>query len=286
VLECEEVDAGCVRLGTLPPSLQAALLREVFAPGAEGVCGGLVEGRRVRGAHGKPYEPTGTILTDWSGLGLHGNHVVAPFDPTQQSAAATLLGAVRAAAPSLPAATRERLSTFEPSSVRVAFETMGGRSIPNGATLCGWSTDRLRASGRDGALKLVVLLGTAQSVTEGFKYRKADKEALELPLKPGDMLLLHDAARDWVSAVTSYTAATTEPSAAGCPFDFAHLSLLDLRGFERAKPAEYAKLLAPQRPKQGEGSYKWMQCGYKVVRRASEQGASPEIELRASGCAD
>ena len=49
-LKVEEVDeGGCVWLGTLPPALQAALLREAFAPGAVGVCGGLVEGRRTRG---------------------------------------------------------------------------------------------------------------------------------------------------------------------------------------------------------------------------------------------
>ena len=69
---------------------------------------------------------------------------------------------------------------------------------------------------------------------------------------------------------------------AGCPFDFVHLSLLDLRGLERAKPAEYAKLLEPPRPAQGDASYKWMQCGYKVLKAASEEGAraAPEIELR------
>ena len=44
-LDVEEVDSGLVWLGTLPAALQDALLRESFAPGALGVCGGLADGR-------------------------------------------------------------------------------------------------------------------------------------------------------------------------------------------------------------------------------------------------
>ena len=120
-----------------------------------------------------------------------------------------------------------------------------------------------------------------RQVTEGYKYKKSDKAALEVPLQPGEMLLLHDDARSWVNAVTGFQASGNEAPAASCPFDFVHLSLLDMRGFERDKPREYAKLLEPPCPKPGDASYKWMQCSYKVAQAASgEGGAGPEIELQ------
>lgn len=276
-LSAEEVDGGCVWLGTLAPEVQGALLREVFAEGAVGVCGGLVEGRRVRGAHGKEYSPQGTTHTDWSGLGLHGSHTV-PYDHTKHCTLAGVLAAVRAAAPSLPEATRAELAQLEPSVVRVAYETMAGRTIASKGSLCGWSSDRLRANAKDGSLKLVMLLGTASSVLEGYKYSRDDAEALTVPLKPGELLLLHGDARSWVSAVTGFTAGT--PPSETCPFDFVHLTLMDLRSFARAKPAEYAKLLEPASPRPGDASYKWMQCGYTVTKAAAGDGELPSIELR------
>lgn len=283
-LSVEEVDEGCVKLGTLPAALQVALLHEAFREGAVGVCGGLADGRRVRGAHGHSYEPVGTATTDWGGLGLHGAHAVR-YEP--RGAAAALLAAVRAAAPALPAAARARLEAFAPSCVRVAFETMGGRTIAPRGSLCGWSTDRLRAGGGDGALKLVLLLGRAESVRESFKYARADEEALDVTLRPGEMLLLHDDGRAWLSAVTAVTGAAPaapEPQPAAeaggqPPFDFVHLSLLDLAALEAAKPKEIERLLAPPQPAPRDPSWKWMQCGYQVVAPAKPPHA-PTIELR------
>ena len=133
VLEVQEADDGCVWLGTLPIELQDALLREAFLPGAKGVCGGLQSGRSIRGAHGQPFEPEGKTTVDWSALGLHGAHTIR-HEPARAGATATLLAAVRAATGELPAKARERLAAFDPSCTRVAFETMGGRSI--GPTVC------------------------------------------------------------------------------------------------------------------------------------------------------
>ena len=282
-LEVAEIEAGCVWLGTLPSDVQRALLREAFVQGATGVCGGLVEpNERVRGAHGAYYEPVGVQSVNWSGLGLHGSHLV-PYEqlPIAGSAAADVLGAIRGVASELPEATRARLDSFVPTSARVAFETMGGRSI-NGknGSLCGWSTDRLRTN-TDGGLKILVLLGSSD-VKESFKYTKRDQEALDLTLSPGDVLLLHDDARAWVSAVTGVTPRKADGTT--CPFDFVHLSLLDLRAYKKAKPNEHARLMSPERPTPRDGSYKWMQCRYLVTRAAAAaEGEAPEIELSSNG---
>ena len=177
--------------------------------------------------------------------------------------------------PQLPAATRAALNAFDMTSLRLSFETMGGRTIQGtNGTLCGWSTDKLRANGTDGGLKVIVLLGAAE-VRESFKYTRGDKDALDVPLNPGEILLLHDDGRAWLSAVTGYT-----PKAASgrdaCPFDFAHLSLLDLHSFRQAKARELDKLVTPPLPSPHDGSYKWMQCTYTVAAA----GDSPKIELR------
>jgi hypothetical protein len=285
-LEVAEVDAGCVRLGTLPARLQEALLREAFPKGAVGVCGGLIEGQRVRGAHGGYFEPAGVATVGWSDLGLHGNHLVS-LETTRGAAAEAVLDAIRAAAPQLPAETRSRLEAFEMTSVRLSFERMGGRTIRGkSGSLCGWSSDKLRAGGSDGGLKVIILLGSAE-VCESFKYSKKDKEALDVPLKPGEILLLHDDGRAWLSAVTSISACDAEQRDAGpgqgrSPFDFAHLSLLDLREYRRAKPLDLVKLLVPERPEPRDGSYKWMQCTYSVLKAADMGEDSPVVELRGS----
>ena len=169
-LEVAEVDAGCVWLGTLPADLQAALLRDAFPVGTRGVCGGLVEGERVRGAHGEFFEPTGVANVSYPDLGLHGCHLVACDEVAlpRESAVTAVLEAIRAVAPQLPATTRAALDAFDMTSLRLSFETMGGRTIPGtNGTLCGWSADKLRANGTDGCLKVIVLLGAAE-VRESF----------------------------------------------------------------------------------------------------------------------
>ena len=270
-LRVETIDDGCVRLGRLPPTLQAALLREAFQEGAKGVCGGLAEGGCVSGGHGADYHPVGTSTTDWYGLGLHGCHAV---DYVEGGAAASVLAAVRAAAPALPAAARERLDAFEPSCLRTAFESMGGRRISPRGSLCGWSPDRLRTGDDDGTLKLMVLLGGAESVRESFKYSKADREALHVSLRPGEILLTYGEARGWVSAITAHTPGDAESDE---PFDFMHLGLLDLRQFAASKSKNYARLLAPPRPKPLDHSWKWMQCAYTIAAICDD--GSPVIEL-------
>lgn len=287
-LEVREVDAdGCVWLGTLPPALQAALACEAFAPGAAGVCGGLVKGQRVLGAHGQTYEPVGEASVPWGGLGLHGSHAMR-WSPADGGAAGAVLAALHAAAPRLPAAARDALRRFEPSALRVSFEAMGGRSIGASGSLCGWSGDRLRGGAADGTPRLLVLLGSAESVIESFKYTKSDEESLDVPLRPGELLLLYGEARGWLSAVTGFTPALSSKADAGAglgvPFDFAHLSLLDLRQYEKSKPKEFGALLTPPRPSPRDSSYRWMQNTYTVQTPGTvEDGrvvAPPTVELR------
>lgn len=207
---------------------------------------------------------------------------MVPYDSMHESgAAAAVLATIRAAAPALPAAAQAKLEEFMPCCVRVAFETMGGRQIRPASSLCGWSADKLRANGGDGGLKLLVLLGDASSVTEGFKYsRRKDEQALEVPLRPGEMLLLYGEARSWLSAVTGYAPPKGRAKESGGPFSFVHLSFEDLRNYAKAKPKEYGKLLRPSHPSAGDGGYKWMQFSYTVRKAPSGPGGLPVIDLR------
>jgi hypothetical protein len=281
-LAVSHIDDGCVWLGTLPPPVQAALLREAFPPGAKGVCGGLATernaGASVRGAHGALYEPKGVSTVSWTELGLHGNHLV---EHAHGDACAAVLAAVRGVAAQLPSAARARLDAFVPDAVRIGFESMGERSIGKGGSLCGWSADHQRADKADGGLKLVVLLGSAKGVTDSFKFSRqdSDADALHVPLAPGDMLLLYDSGRSWVSAVTGFERGV-EPSPA-LPFDFAHLSLVDLRRLRAAKtgPAQMRLLSQPTLPTPKDAGWKWMQCTYTVVHCAHYAAATPTIEL-------
>ena len=161
--------------------------------------------------------------------------------------------------------------------MRVAYEALGGRSIKG--SLCGWSADRLRANASDGGLKVLLLLGSAQTVVESFKYSKRDRQSLDVPLRPGGILLLYGEGRSWVSAVTGCAPSTADHSPT-VPFDFAHLSLLDLRAYARAKPSEYQKLMKPTKPSPRDGSYRWMQCAYTVKTAwQPASGTPPAIEL-------
>lgn len=207
---------------------------------------------------------------------------MVPYDSMHESgAAAAVLATIRAAAPALPAAAQAKLEEFMPCCVRVAFETMGGRQIRPASSLCGWSADKLRANGGDGGLKLLVLLGDASSVTEGFKYsRRKDEQALEVPLRPGEMLLLYGEARSWLNAVTGYAPPKGRAKESGGPFSFVHLSFEDLRNYAKAKPKEYGKLLRPSHPSAGDGGYKWMQFSYTVRKAPSGPGGLPVIDLR------
>ena len=73
----------------------------------------------------------------------------------------------------------------------------------------------------------------------------------------------------------------------GCPFDFVHLSLLDLRKFAEAKPQQAQLLLRPPHPTPADLAYKWMQCSYTVMTAAAVGGgAPPAIELRGREPAD
>ena len=103
-------------------------------------------------------------------------------------------------------------------------------------------------------------------------------ESLDVTLKPGEMLLLHGAARSWVSTVTGWSPGAPGGGGSGpsAPFDFAHYTLLDLRAFERSKRRAHERLLNPPPPSARDGSWKWMQCSYTVLSPAGEDPSQPE----------
>ena len=266
-LVCEELSEGLLRLRRLPRALQDRLLAAVFPVGARGVCGGLWDRAtgRVEGPHGAAWPVEGVRTVPLSGLGLHGRHCLE-LPGAGGAAVAAVLGAAAAAAPAL-------LRAFAPDCLQVAFETLGGRRLRAGQTLCGWSRDGDRAGARDAAPKVCVALGAA-TVTRSYKYSREDRASLDVELAPGDVLVVSGPARQWVSAVSA-----VRPGADPAPFDFAHVWLADHRPLRRARPDVYRRIHDPPTPRVGDGEYRWMQSTYTVVTEAREE-AGCVLEVR------
>merc|ERR1719160_984889 len=170
-----------------------------------------------------------------------------------------VLNAIKKAAPP------EVLKDFSPDSVRVTFETMHGRTIRQGQTLCGWSRDNDRVDDNDKSPKLCIILGSAK-IWKGYKYKKEDRESLDVDLSPGDVLVLYGPARTWVSAVNGF-----DSQKAPAPFDFAHVWIQDHRRLQEKRPH-------PPQPVSGGNEYKWMQYAYTVLdKRNSNDEVMVEI---------
>jgi len=200
-------------------------------------------------------------------MGLHGSHC-ADLSAVGGIPDAILLQ-VRSAA---KGPMRTALESFAPDTARVAFETMHGRKIRSGQTLCGWSKDGDAVRGNGPDVKLLVMLGSSK-VTIGFKYDKADRESLDIDMMPGDILVLYGPARTWVTAVCGVQ---TQQGGAQSSFDFAHIWLCDHRPLKRSRPEVYDRLHNPAMPKQGDMSYKWMQYKYEVISSATQQ---PRVKI-------
>jgi len=203
-----------------------------------------------------------------SEIGLHGNHCTGWSEVGQIPT--SILSQVRNSA---RGPTRSALESFTPDTVRVAFETMHGRKIGNGQTLCGWSKDGDAVQAANPDAKLLVMLGSSK-VTIGFKYDKADRQALEVDLMPGDILALYGPARTWVSAVCAVQTGVGRT----CPFDFAHIWFCDHRPLKRARPDVYERIHSTAMPRPGDMSYKWMQYTYEVVGPSGD--GEPEVMVQ------
>lgn len=132
-------------------------------------------------------------------------------------------------------------------------------TIPEGQTLCGWSKDGDRADDNDKSPKMCIILGSAK-IWKGYKYRKEDRDSLDVDLSPGDVLVLYGPARTWVSAVNGF-----EPQETPKPFDFAHVWIQDHRSLQQKRPDVYEKIHHPPQPVSGGNEYKWMQYAYTVL---------------------
>jgi len=270
-LTCEKICDGLMKLTGLSQEVQDLLLQSAFQCGAVGVCGGLWDAKKqcVDMGLGEPLQgmyPQRVTLTD---MGLHGSHVLN-WDSVG-SKTYEVFEAIRASVPD-----PKILQNFEPDCIRVAFENMRGRTIRKGQTLCGWSRDNDRSSNSDCSPKVLLVLGKSK-ITRGFKYAKEDRASLDVPLSPGDILLMYGDARQWVSAVTGYE----DFEEADGPFDFIHMWFLDHRRLKLERPAVYNSIHCPHVPRQGDAEYKWMQFAYTLGAERSEKGF-PEVELHDS----
>jgi hypothetical protein len=268
-LSCEKIDDGILKLTGMSPDVQSKLLRAVFPPGAQGVCGGLYDGRsgKIEVGRNKDWSVKDGAEVPWSELGLHGHHSVQ-MNELRGIIVEKVLNAIKKASPP------EVLGDFSPDSIKVSFEMMHGRTIREGQTLCGWSKDGDRADDNDKSPKLCIILGSAK-IWKGYKYRKEDRDSLDVDLSPGDVLVLYGPARTWVSAVNGF-----EPQKAPAPFDFAHVWIQDHRSLQQKRPDVYEKIHHPPQPVSGGNEYKWMQYAYTVLdKRASESDDQVMVEM-------
>jgi len=263
-LRCEVIDEGLYKVSQLPKAMQNELLAAVFPLGAHGVCGGLYDQKTGRIEVGDiDWQINGCPEVNWSEMGLHGNHVI---DSTQVQG--ELLDEIIAAVRDACKGSNVRaFDEFKLDTVRVAFETMQGRKIKRGQTLCGWSKDPDHVERAKLDSKALLMLGRS-TVTIGFKYSKVDAESLDVELSPGDILLLSGPARTWVSACTGVKTTADDLM----PFDFVNVWLCDHRQLKSSRPETYKKMHAVIAPQMGDFSYKWMQYEYKVVGSTSTGG--------------
>jgi hypothetical protein len=265
LLKCSKIEDGILKITGLPFDVQSDLLRAVFPPGARGVCGGLYDARRGTIEVGrKDWSVTNGSQVTWSQLGLHGSHTVQ-MENLQGSVVELVWNAIKEASPS------ELLESFHPDSVRVAFESMHGRTIRpgSGQTLCGWSRDNDRVDNKDRSPKVLILGGSAK-ISKGFKYSKENQESLDVDLSPGDVLVLYGPARTWVSAVNGFEPSKAHASKA--PFDFVHIWLHDHRHLQKVIPGVYKSIHHPPTPVKGGNEYKWMQYAYTVSDKRNSDG--------------
>jgi hypothetical protein len=262
------MDDGILKISGLPSDAQNMLLHEVFPIGAQGVCGGLYDTRSgiIQAGHGKTWSAAAGSEISWSDFGLHGHHTVE-LDSLGGGTVDKVLRAIKDAAPDI-------LGSFSPDSVRVAFENMHGRTIRPGHTLCGWSRDRDRVDDKDQNPKICIVLGSAK-IWHSYKYRKEDRESLDVDLRPGDVLVLYGPSRSWVSAVNGFEPrkSLVEES----PFDFAHIWLQDHRRLKRLRPEVYNSIHHPSTPVVGGAEYKWMQFAYTVSQCGTDGRMLVEI---------
>eukprot|EP00403_Amphidinium_massartii_P004979 CAMPEP_0178373098 /NCGR_PEP_ID=MMETSP0689_2-20121128/1690_1 /TAXON_ID=160604 /ORGANISM="Amphidinium massartii, Strain CS-259" /LENGTH=158 /DNA_ID=CAMNT_0019993035 /DNA_START=44 /DNA_END=520 /DNA_ORIENTATION=+ len=74
-------------------------------------------------------------------------------------------------------------------------------------------------------------------------------------------------ARSWVSAVKAVEPSGSKASGSSStvPFEFAHVSFVDHRRLQTAKPDVYQRIHAPPAPVPGDFGFKWMQYSYEVL---------------------
>eukprot|EP00746_Dinoflagellata_sp_MGD_P006786 gnl/MRDRNA2_/MRDRNA2_113372_c0_seq1.p1 gnl/MRDRNA2_/MRDRNA2_113372_c0~~gnl/MRDRNA2_/MRDRNA2_113372_c0_seq1.p1 ORF type:complete len:778 (+),score=133.31 gnl/MRDRNA2_/MRDRNA2_113372_c0_seq1:66-2399(+) len=260
-LKRQQIDEGILKITGLPADAQSDLLQAVFPPGAQGVFGGLYDARRgtIEVGRDKDWSVTAGSEVTWSQLGLHGQHALQ-LEELRSSIVENILHAIKEASP-------EVLRDFSPDSVRVSFETMHGRTIRSGQTLCGWSRDGDRADNSDTSPKVCVIGGSAK-IWRGYKYRKEDRESLDVDLNPGDILVLYGPARTWVSAVNGFE----EGKQGKAPFDFAHIWFQDHRRLHELRPDVHKSIHHPASPAVSNYDYKWMQFPYTVLDKRSPDG--------------
>jgi hypothetical protein len=248
-LVCEKIDEHVLKISGLSRAAAKALAAAVFPAGAAGECGGLVQGGRVLGAGNKPWvvdEPTRMAPHE---MGLHGRH----------GGALAAYPAIAEVQEALAALGTKTLEGFKPTSVRVAYEQLGGRRL--GDTLCGWSAE----PDFDASPKVRIHLGG--TCTLGFKYSKRDTQSLDVTLASGDILVLSPVARKWVQAVKSI-----QPGGGDIPFDYLHVQLAD---YSRLPAEKVEKLMNPV-PDPADFGYKWHQYTFHVL----DEPGKPLCEVR------
>jgi predicted NAD/FAD-dependent oxidoreductase len=274
-LHCQKVDEGMLKLTGLSPNVQTDLLRAVFSPGATGTCGGLYNARThsIEVGQDKNFSFNGNSEVAWSKLGLHGSHTVQ-WENLRGSVVEEVWNAIRDSSPT------EVLENFRPDSIRVAFETMHGRSIRQGQTLCGWSRDRDRVDHKDQHPKVYVIVG-AGKIWRGFKYRKEDHESLDVGLSSGDVLLRYGPALTWFSAVNGFEPRANPTS--DIPFDFVHIWFQDHRQLKAMRPEVYDSIHYPPSPVASSGEYKWMQFAYTVLNDKLDSDGAKMVAVKTEG---
>jgi hypothetical protein len=271
-LTCEIICDGLMKLTGLSKEVQDLLLQSAFQSGS-GVCGGLWDAKKqyIDMGQGEALPgmcPQNVSLAD---MALHGSHVLN-WDSVG-SKTYEVFEAIKASVPN-----PKILQNFEPDCVRVAFENMRGRTIRKGQTLCGWSRDNDRSSNHDCSPKVLLVLGKSK-ITRGFKYAKEDRASLDVPLLPGDVLVMYGDARQWVSAVNAYEYIQE----ADGPFDFVHMWFSDHRRLKLERPAIYNSIHCPRVPHPGDAEYKWMQFAYTLdAGRSAKRFLEVELHDSAS----
>mmetsp|Transcript_62994 Transcript_62994/g.117831 ORF Transcript_62994/g.117831 Transcript_62994/m.117831 type:complete len:379 (+) Transcript_62994:68-1204(+) len=249
---CEELDPELLCFRGLSHEAQDSLFYDVFAPGCEGECGGLMTQEErakwkslgtmgeytVESCHGRRWHVEADEIMSLEHMGFHGRHHL-PL--TQSFACQKLVDALRSSAPQCKAL---HSSKFQPGHISVSYENLGGREIKG--TLCGTAYDDDRCCRRgedaDGTTKAFLFLGRA-AVTVGFKYDKSDRQWLKVRLAPGDCLVRFGSARAWCMGVLKID--TSAPEGRGennpCPCDFLHVKIQDHRRLQHEKPELFGR---------------------------------------------